>query len=162
RVRRGLRGRRRRQRVARRLSLRRAATGRPRRLRGVARRQALRRDSRHARALAGRERRRRGTLPPMTDWSAEGDRCIALLRDLIFAAVADEEAACANGSLFLVEEHPDEVRAEYMLGEVGAFSLYLFGRTFYPIQVAEKGICWVRATYEGNPGHGSTPDPESA
>jgi acetylornithine deacetylase/succinyl-diaminopimelate desuccinylase-like protein len=83
-------------------------------------------------------------------------------RDVIFAAVADEEAGCALGSLFLVEDHPDEVRAEYMLGEVGAFSLYLFGRTFYPIQVAEKGVCWVRATYEGLPGHGSTPNPESA
>jgi acetylornithine deacetylase/succinyl-diaminopimelate desuccinylase-like protein len=83
-------------------------------------------------------------------------------RDLILAAVADEEAACTLGSLFLVEEHADEVRAEYVLGEIGGFSLHLFGRTFYPIQVAEKGICWVRATFEGSPGHGSTPDPESA
>jgi len=83
-------------------------------------------------------------------------------RDVIFAAVADEEAGCADGSLFLVDEHPDEVRAEYTLGEVGGFSLHLFGRTFYPIQVAEKGICWVRATFEGNPGHGSLPDPNSA
>ncbi len=87
---------------------------------------------------------------------------VAVERDLIFAAVADEEAACSQGSLFLVNEHPDEVRAEYALGEIGAFSLNLFGRTFYPIQVAEKGICWVRATFEGNPGHGSMPDPASA
>jgi acetylornithine deacetylase/succinyl-diaminopimelate desuccinylase-like protein len=85
-----------------------------------------------------------------------------LERDLIFAAVADEEAACNQGSLFLVGDHPEEVRAEYMLGEIGAFSLNLFGRRFYPIQVAEKGICWVRATFEGNPGHGSMPDPKSA
>jgi acetylornithine deacetylase/succinyl-diaminopimelate desuccinylase-like protein len=85
-----------------------------------------------------------------------------LERDVIFAAVADEEAGCALGSIYLCEEHADDVRAEYMLGEVGAFSLYLFGRTFYPIQVAEKGICWVRATYEGSPGHGSVPDPESS
>jgi len=85
-----------------------------------------------------------------------------LQRDLIFAAVADEEAACNQGSLFLVSDHPEEVKAEYALGEIGAFSLHLFGRTFYPIQVAEKGICWVRATVEGKPGHGSMPDPESA
>ncbi|WP_394825329.1 M20/M25/M40 family metallo-hydrolase [Pendulispora albinea] len=83
-------------------------------------------------------------------------------RDVIFAAVADEEAGCADGSLFLVDEHPDQVRAEYTLGEVGGFSLHLLGRTFYPIQVAEKGVCWVRATFEGNPGHGSLPDPNSA
>jgi acetylornithine deacetylase/succinyl-diaminopimelate desuccinylase-like protein len=85
-----------------------------------------------------------------------------LARDVIFAAVADEEAGCSLGSMFLVDEHPDEVRAEYMLGEIGAFSLHLFGRTFYPIQVAEKGVCWVRASYEGSPGHGSMPDPDSA
>jgi acetylornithine deacetylase/succinyl-diaminopimelate desuccinylase-like protein len=85
-----------------------------------------------------------------------------LSRDVIFAGVADEEAGCDRGSSFLADEHPDKVRAEYMLGEIGAFSLNLFGRTFYPIQVAEKGLCWVRATYEGSPGHGSMPDPDGA
>lgn len=85
-----------------------------------------------------------------------------LSRDVIFAAVADEEAGCGLGSTYLCDEHADEVRAEYMLGEIGAFSLHLFGRTFYPIQVAEKGVCWVRATYQGNPGHGSMPNPDSA
>jgi acetylornithine deacetylase/succinyl-diaminopimelate desuccinylase-like protein len=85
-----------------------------------------------------------------------------LERDVIFAAVADEEAGCAKGSLFLVNEHPDAVRAETMLGEIGAFSTRMAGRTFYPIQVAEKGLCWVRATFEGEPGHGSMPNPDSA
>jgi len=91
---------------------------------------------------------------------AKGDK--PLSRDIIFAGVADEEAGCELGSLFLATEHADLVRAEYMLGEIGAFSLHLFGRTFYPIQVAEKGVCWVRATYEGIPGHGSMPNPDSA
>ncbi len=85
-----------------------------------------------------------------------------LARDVILAAVADEEAGSRLGSLYMVDDHADEVRAEYMLGEVGAFSQHLFGRTFYPVQVAEKGICWVRATFEGSPGHGSMPDPDSA
>jgi acetylornithine deacetylase/succinyl-diaminopimelate desuccinylase-like protein len=83
-------------------------------------------------------------------------------RDLIFAAVADEENGCALGSHYLVDEHANDIRAEYMLGEIGAFSLHLFGRSFYPVQVAEKGVCWVRAEYRGKPGHGSMPDPESA
>ena len=83
-------------------------------------------------------------------------------RDVIFAAVADEENGCALGSTYLVDEHADDVRAEYVLGEIGAFSLHLFGKTFYPMQVAEKGVCWVRAEYRGKPGHGSMPDPESA
>jgi acetylornithine deacetylase/succinyl-diaminopimelate desuccinylase-like protein len=92
---------------------------------------------------------------------ARGDQK-KLDRDIIFAAVADEEAGCTKGSMFLADEHPDEVRAEYTLGEVGAFSLHFFGRTLYPIQVAEKGLCWVRATFEGTPGHGSLPNPDSA
>ena len=81
---------------------------------------------------------------------------------MIFAGVADEEAACAKGSLFLVDEHPEKVRAEYTFGEIGAFSLHVFGRTFYPIQTAEKGVCWVRATFEGEPGHGSMPKEDNA
>ena len=71
-------------------------------------------------------------------------------RDVVFAGVADEEAGCAKGSLFLVDQHPEKVRAEYTLGEIGAFSQNIFGRTFYPIQTAEKGVCWVRAIVRGD------------
>jgi acetylornithine deacetylase/succinyl-diaminopimelate desuccinylase-like protein len=108
----------------------------------------------------------------MKNMAAMGARVLCMLserfgpgkldRDVIFAGVADEEAGCANGSLFLVDDHPDEVRAEYTLGEIGAFSQAIFGRSFYPIQTAEKGVCWVRATFEGEPGHGSMPNPDSA
>lgn len=87
---------------------------------------------------------------------------VELSRDVIFAAVADEEAGCDLGSRFLVENHPELVRAEYAIGESGGFSLHLGGTTFYPIQVAEKGFCWVRATTKGEPGHGSMPRSDSA
>jgi len=83
-------------------------------------------------------------------------------RDVIFAGVADEEAGCKHGSLFLVDQHPDLVRAEYTLGEIGAFSQHIFGRTFYPIQTAEKGMAWLKMTFTGEPGHGSMPNPNSA
>jgi len=85
-----------------------------------------------------------------------------LARDVIFAGVADEEAGCDHGSRFLVEQHPELVRAEYAIGESGGFSLHLGSTTFYPIQVAEKGLCWVRARWTGEPGHGSMPRPDSA
>ncbi|MGH2418251.1 MAG: M20/M25/M40 family metallo-hydrolase, partial [Candidatus Limnocylindria bacterium] len=85
-----------------------------------------------------------------------------LRRDVIFAAVADEEAGCDHGSRFLVEQHPDLVRAEYALGEVGGFTMHLAGTAFYPVQVAEKGLCWVRARFTGEPGHGSMPRRDSA
>jgi acetylornithine deacetylase/succinyl-diaminopimelate desuccinylase-like protein len=87
---------------------------------------------------------------------------ITLDRDVIFAAVADEEAGCDLGSRFLVEQHRSLVEAEYAIGESGGFSLHLGDTTFYPIQVAEKGFCWVRATITGEPGHGSMPRPDSA
>lgn len=87
---------------------------------------------------------------------------VPLERDLIFAAVADEEAGSENGSLHLVEEHPDLVRAEYVLNEVGGHTLYFGERHFYPIQVSEKGICWFELTAEGEPGHGSMPHPNNA
>jgi acetylornithine deacetylase/succinyl-diaminopimelate desuccinylase-like protein len=86
---------------------------------------------------------------------------IALKRDIIFAGVADEEMGCDLGSRFLVEQHRSLVEAEYAIGESGGFSLHLGDTTFYPIQVAEKGFCWVRATLRGEPGHGSMPRHDS-
>jgi acetylornithine deacetylase/succinyl-diaminopimelate desuccinylase-like protein len=83
-------------------------------------------------------------------------------RDVIFAGVADEEVGCDHGSGWLVDHHADKVRAEYALGELGGFTLHLNGRTFYPVQVAEKGICWIRAKVRGKPGHGSIPTAENA
>lgn len=83
-------------------------------------------------------------------------------RDLIFAAVADEEQGCRAGSLWLCREHRELVQAEHALGEGGGFSLHLGGKTFYPVQVAEKGVCWLRASLEGPPGHGSMPRADNA
>ena len=83
-------------------------------------------------------------------------------RDLIFAAVADEEAGCTHGSNFLVEEHPELVRADYMLGEFGGFPQDVGEHRIYPIQVAEKGNCKLKLTARGNPGHGSVPHKENA
>ena len=93
---------------------------------------------------------------------ANADAGAPLERDVIFAGVADEEAGCKLGAHFLVDEHPELIRAEYMLGEIGAFSQHMLGRTFYPIQVAEKGTVWVRATFSGATGHGSMPDRNSS
>jgi acetylornithine deacetylase/succinyl-diaminopimelate desuccinylase-like protein len=85
-----------------------------------------------------------------------------LARDVIFAAVADEETGSSKGAHFLVTEHPDLVRAEYALGEIGGFTLHMMGRVFYPIQVAEKGQVWLRANYAGEAGHGSMPREDNA
>jgi acetylornithine deacetylase/succinyl-diaminopimelate desuccinylase-like protein len=87
---------------------------------------------------------------------------VRLDRDVIFAAVADEEAGSKHGARFLVEQHPDLVRAEYVLNEIGAYTLHLGDAVFYPIQVAEKGIVWFELTAQGTAGHGSMPRPDNA
>jgi len=83
-------------------------------------------------------------------------------RDLILAAVADEEAGSELGAKFMVERHPDLVRAGYVLNEVGGFTIFFGDRRFYPIQVAEKGLVTVRMTTRGQPGHSSIPRADSA
>ena len=80
-----------------------------------------------------------------------------LKRDVILAAIADEEAGFTHGSKFLVEQHRDLIDAEYGLTEGGAMSIYFGKIKVYPIQAAEKGVCWLRATAHGKPGHGSIP-----
>jgi acetylornithine deacetylase/succinyl-diaminopimelate desuccinylase-like protein len=87
---------------------------------------------------------------------------VRLRRDLIVALVADEESGCGLGSSWLCAEHPERVRAEYALGEGGGFSLHLGARRYVTIGVAEKGYCWVRARWRGEPGHGSMPRADSA
>lgn len=81
-----------------------------------------------------------------------------LRRDLIFAGVADEEAGCEHGSIWLAQHHPEKVRAEYAISEIGGFTLHSGGKRFYPVQVAEKGICWLTVRARGTPGHGSLPN----
>jgi acetylornithine deacetylase/succinyl-diaminopimelate desuccinylase-like protein len=83
-------------------------------------------------------------------------------RDLLIAAVADEEAGSELGARYLVENHPDLVRAGFVLNETGGFTLFIGERRFYPIQVAEKGFVTVKMTVTASPGHGSMPRPDTA
>jgi acetylornithine deacetylase/succinyl-diaminopimelate desuccinylase-like protein len=89
-------------------------------------------------------------------------RSAKLERDVILAAVADEEAGSRLGAVHLVERHPDLVRAEYVLNEVGGHTVHIGASRLYPIQVAEKGICWFELSAQGPGGHGSMPQPSSA
>lgn len=87
---------------------------------------------------------------------------IQLKRDIIFAAVADEEAGGKLGAAYLVEHHPDLIRAEYALGEMGGFRINVRGHSFFLVQVAERGCAWCKAIFRGEPGHASIPDADSA
>ncbi|MEO5577269.1 MAG: M20/M25/M40 family metallo-hydrolase [Gaiellaceae bacterium] len=81
---------------------------------------------------------------------------VRLPGDLVLVVLSDEEAGGNLGARFLVEEHPELFEGmRYALGEFGGFTLHLGGRRFYPIQVAEKQICWLKATVRGPGGHGA-------
>lgn len=76
--------------------------------------------------------------------------------DVILCVLADEENGGDYGAKFLVEEHAHLFEGvEYSLGEFGGFSLELGGKRLYPIQVAEKQICWLKARVPGRGGHGA-------
>lgn len=78
--------------------------------------------------------------------------------DIVFAAVSDEEAGGDFGARFLVEEHPHLFEGiRYAIGELGGFAMWVGATKFYPIQIAEKQICWMKATTRGPGGHGSLP-----
>lgn len=87
----------------------------------------------------------------------------SLKRDVIFIALADEEAGTVYGSKWLCENHAHLFNdAEYALNEGGGFSLDVEGQTFYPIGVSEKGFCWFDLLACGTPGHGSMPHSDQA
>jgi acetylornithine deacetylase/succinyl-diaminopimelate desuccinylase-like protein len=91
-----------------------------------------------------------------------------LRRDVIFGAVADEEAGGEHGARGLVEQRPelfhdaDGRRAAAAINEVGGYSMTIGDHRFYTVQVAEKGIAWTRVRTTGTPGHGSMPHPDNA
>jgi len=81
---------------------------------------------------------------------------LKLKRDVILAATADEEAGGTYGARWLIDNHFDEISAEYAINE-GGFGVVEDGKKFFLCQTAEKGICWIKATIKGEGGHGSIP-----
>lgn len=78
--------------------------------------------------------------------------------DVILAIVSDEEAGSGFGARFLVEKHPNLFEGvRYGIGEFGGFTFHIGKKRFYPIQTAEKQICWMKATVRGQGSHGSIP-----
>jgi acetylornithine deacetylase/succinyl-diaminopimelate desuccinylase-like protein len=70
--------------------------------------------------------------------------------------LSDEEDGGDEGAKFIAEERPDALGgAKHALGEFGGATQWIAGTRFYPIQVAEKQICWLRATVRGAGGHGA-------
>ena len=77
--------------------------------------------------------------------------------DLIYFAVADEEAGGHWGAEWMLENEHDAVMADYVLTEMGGFGFSHDNGRSVLINVAEKGAGGVRLTVRGTPGHGSMP-----
>lgn len=90
---------------------------------------------------------------------------IPLKRNIMYLAVADEESRSMHGARFMIEKHRDIFKGySYMLNEggVGTLGVAFPGKKVFNIQMAEKGILWLKFFASGVSGHGSTPPPEYA
>jgi acetylornithine deacetylase/succinyl-diaminopimelate desuccinylase-like protein len=86
---------------------------------------------------------------------AEG---LSLSGDVVLAILSDEEGGSDYGAKYLVENHPEQFKGiRYALGEFGGSRFYFGRKKLYPIMVAEKQICWMKAHVRGPGGHGSLP-----
>ena len=77
--------------------------------------------------------------------------------DLLYFAVADEEAGSAHGARWVADHHPDSIRCDYLLTENGGLHTGGDERRAISVNVAEKGVAWRRLRVRGTPGHGSMP-----
>jgi acetylornithine deacetylase/succinyl-diaminopimelate desuccinylase-like protein len=85
-------------------------------------------------------------------------------RDLVLAFVADEEAGGHKGAKVLASDHRDLLDGcTEAIGEVGGFSVSVTGDLrLYLIEVAQKGMAWMRLTATGRAGHGSMINDDNA
>jgi acetylornithine deacetylase/succinyl-diaminopimelate desuccinylase-like protein len=77
--------------------------------------------------------------------------------DLIFLAAADEEVGAGFGVQWLVEAHPDAVRAEYAINEGAGDRVEFGGKPMYLCASAEKMSAPFKLRILGRSGHASMP-----
>jgi acetylornithine deacetylase/succinyl-diaminopimelate desuccinylase-like protein len=87
---------------------------------------------------------------------------VALDRDVIFIATADEEAGGNFGAGWVAKNHPEAFKGAGMLLNEGGDGSIADGRKQFEIEVTQKVPLWLKITSTGKPGHGSTPPPASA
>ncbi|WP_423917152.1 M20/M25/M40 family metallo-hydrolase [Frigoribacterium sp. 2-23] len=81
-----------------------------------------------------------------------------LAGDVVFAAVADEEAGGRLGARWLVENRPELIAADGVLTESGGVPLAVDGAVRgVTVTVGEKGLASRRVVTTGHPRHASTP-----
>jgi acetylornithine deacetylase/succinyl-diaminopimelate desuccinylase-like protein len=87
---------------------------------------------------------------------------VALDRDVIFLAVADEEADGTGSDWFIGHQRDLLENAEFLINE-GGENLLENGKVKYMgVDVGEKTTYWMHVVAHGRPGHGSRPIADSA
>jgi acetylornithine deacetylase/succinyl-diaminopimelate desuccinylase-like protein len=86
---------------------------------------------------------------------------VALERDVVFVAVADEEAGGVMGAAWLTEHHPELVACRDVINE-GGYGLTETKPPMMACALSEKALLWVKLTARGQPGHGSMPPDDPA
>jgi len=76
---------------------------------------------------------------------------------IILAETADEENGGKKGIGHIVNTTPEIVRADYCVTEGGGLIINGKGGRIIGYETAEKGILWLRITFEGKGGHASVP-----
>ena len=77
--------------------------------------------------------------------------------DLIFVAAADEEVGDGFGLQWLVEAHPESVRADFSVNEGAGDRVELGGKVLYLCATAEKMSSPFNLRVHGRSGHGAMP-----
>ena len=81
-----------------------------------------------------------------------------LVRDVVFVAVADEEAGGMGGTNWLLENRPELFRdAGWVLNEGGANEVIVDKVAFWGIEVDQKVPLWVTVRTAGSLGHSAVP-----
>jgi acetylornithine deacetylase/succinyl-diaminopimelate desuccinylase-like protein len=109
--------------------------------------------------------RGRGALDMKGQVAAEAAACVALADsgwrpaagELLLVLTADEEVGGGLGAEWLCEQHPDKVRADFVVNEGGGELIEFGGRRHYTLAVGEKGIFRIKLRTKGKAGHASAP-----
>src|SRR5690606_33913215 len=82
--------------------------------------------------------------------------------DVVLLAVGDEEVG--NEGVKALAKSWDEIGCSHLLNEGGVEirGALVDGLTTFTVAFTEKGALWLRMHAHGEPGHGSTPLPDSA
>ena len=85
-------------------------------------------------------------------------------RDIVYMALADEEAGGIRGIEWIERNQPQLLDAEFVINEGGWGNQEVFGtrRPAFNCSISEKGPLWLKLVAEGRPGHASVPHDDNA